>query len=345
MADVNKNLDVITVPDTQEVQDLLALMQNPENSALFELFTSNVEERARQANDSTRIFKGTQLTDPRVYLQCPNSPTANKYRLAVYHFKTASQILQKYEKDKVDDLKDCELLRPVFENIVYGHVWENSMFFFFCSTENTPNLINQYVMLKPDDIFAEYAQYLILWRIESKAKQKKNLLSDFESAKKHIKTAELLAFKVSKNVDCQPCHRVILIDLYYDLGSKYVATGQPERALDSYQKSFELDISNYAALYGIAYMYMQSDPEKAIELFKKFVNMAPECAKQYPNAYYMIASCYLLNENLDEVLRYCSLAEDAEKKRLPFLAPVDVPQKEMLHHTRNLIKKMKSQIQ
>ncbi|CAC5416534.1 unnamed protein product [Mytilus coruscus] len=342
MADVDKNLDVTTVTDTQEVQDLLAVMQSPENSSLFELFTSYVEERARQANDSTRIFKGTQLSDPRVYLQCPNSPTANNYRQAVYHFKTASQILQKYEKDKVDDLKDCELLRPVFENIVYGHICENSMFAFFCSTENTPILINQYLMLKPDDIFAEYAQYIILWRIVSKAKKKKNLLSDFESAKKHIKTAELLAFKLSKNVDCQPCHRIILIDLYYDLGSKYVSTGQPERALDSYQKCFELDISNYSALYGIAYMHMQSDPEKAIELFKKFINMAPECEKQYPNAYYMIASLYLLNENLDEVLRYCSLAEDAEKKRLPFLGPVDVPQKIALNHTRNVIKKMKS---
>jgi hypothetical protein len=54
--------------------------------------------------------------------------------------------------------------------------------------------------------------------------------------------------------------------------------------------------------------------------------MAPSCDKQFPNAYYMLATLFL-NANIDEALRYCALAEKSDNERLPFLRPVGIPQK------------------
>jgi tetratricopeptide (TPR) repeat protein len=49
----------------------------------------------------------------------------------------------------------------------------------------------------------------------------------------------------------------VLSELYYYLGSRYVASSQPERALDSFKKTFDLESSNYSAPYGIAYCYRE----------------------------------------------------------------------------------------
>ncbi|CAC5360157.1 unnamed protein product [Mytilus coruscus] len=346
MAHINKQLDNLTFPGNKETPDLRAFMGNPVYSSFLDFFKSGREEQAKQASDSTRIFEDKRMFDPRVFLQYPNSPTANNHSRAVCHLIMASEKIEDFNKDSVENLKDCEILRSAFENIVYGHICENSMFGPFHPPEYTSILIDQYLMLKPDDIFAEYTKQLILWRTLSQAQKGKNLLSDFEYAKLSIKSAEQLAYKLSLDVDSLPGKRIILIDIYYCLGAKYVSTSQPERALDSFQKCFDLDNSNYSALYGIAYMHMKDEPMKAIEFFRKFIKMAPECDKQYPNAYYMIASLYVTKGNAKEALRYCSLAEDAEKKRLPFLGPVDIPQKDMMQQMKSMIpqiEKMKSQ--
>ena len=54
--------------------------------------------------------------------------------------------------------------------------------------------------------------------------------------------------------------------------------------------------------------------------------MAPSRDKQFPNAYYMLATLFE-ETNIDETLRYCALAEKAENERFPFLRPVQIPQK------------------
>lgn len=69
--------------------------------------------------------------------------------------------------------------------------------------------------------------------------------------------------------------------------------------------------------------------------------MAPTCDKQFPNAYYMIASAYCMQGNLKEALRNCSLAEDAEKIRLPFLSSVSITQKNMMHTVKQMLAQRK----
>jgi hypothetical protein len=44
----------------------------------------------------------------------------------------------------------------------------------------------------------------------------------------------------------------------------------------------------------------------------QFVDQAPVCDKQYPNAYYMLASLHLMKNNLKMAFKYTELAEDAE---------------------------------
>lgn len=334
MANDDKQFDFTTLPEG--APGFRALMDNPAFMSMFSFLKRGEEEKAKGARDSSRIFRENKLFDSNDFSHYPNSPTASYFRRAVYHFRMAVEIIKGYNRESVDNLKDCEVLRPAFENVVYGHICENSMYEPFRPPDNTSILIDQYLMLKPDDVFAEYAKHIILGRTLLKEEKGNNLLSDFESSKLYIKSSELLALKLKPKTNAQP-YRMILIDIYYYLGSKYVSTEQHERALDSFQKCFDLDNSNYRALYGIAYQHMESDPEKALELFKKFISMAPECEKQYPNAYYMIATIYMSKGNFDAALRHCSLAEDAERTRLPFLGPVDIPHKDMMQQMKCMI--------
>ncbi|XP_052088569.1 uncharacterized protein LOC127725554 [Mytilus californianus] len=295
-------------------------------------------EIVKQARDSLRIFNDERKCPVSMFLQYPNSPTAVNFGRAFFHFTSASQIFGGYKKDKIEDMGDCDALSPAFENIFKGYLLENSMFDPFRPPEKTSVLVDQYLKFRPQDICAEYVKILILMRGSCNPNKGGNtLLSDFESGKLRIKTSEKFASKLSSNLDAHPFKRQVLTNVYYFLGAIYVSTNQPERALDSFKKCYDLDNTHFSYIYGIAYHYITSNPTKAIKLFLKYISMAPECDKQYPNAYYMIASAFCMQGNLEEGFRYCSLAEDAEKIRLPFLSPVSVSQKHMMHTLKQML--------
>jgi tetratricopeptide (TPR) repeat protein len=113
--------------------------------------------------------------------------------------------------------------------------------------------------------------------------QEKSLFSDYERTKLAIRTGELFAAKLKSSKIRTSERKKVLSELYYYLGSRYVASNQPERALDSFQKSFDLQRSNYSVLYGIAYCYREIEPEKSKTLFHQFLEMAPSCDKQTKN--------------------------------------------------------------
>jgi tetratricopeptide (TPR) repeat protein len=168
----------------------------------------------------------------------------------------------------------------------------------------------------------------------------KTKLSNYEFDKLWIRKAEKFAHKLQTTLksDSKSINRRILIDVLYLLGSRYVSSHQPERALDSFQKCYSLDTTNHSALYGIAYHYKEGNPEKAIQLFLQFVDQAPVCDKQYPNAYYMLASLHLKRYNPEMASKYTELAEDAEKKRLPFLSSVNIPDKDCMQLLKSISK-------
>lgn len=325
-----------------EILDVQALKKNPLFSPFFNHLEMEQKEIVKQARDSLRIFNDERQCPVSMFLKYPNSPTAVNFGRAFFHLTVASQILEGYTKDRIDDTKDCDALSPAFENIVRGYLLENSMFDPFRPPEKTSVLVDQYLKLRPQDICAEYVKVIILMRGSCNSNKGGNtLLSDFESGKLRIKTSEKFAAKLSSNLDAHPLQRQVQTNVYYFLGAIYVSTNQPERALDSFKKCYDLDNSHFGSLYGIAYHYLISDLGKAIELFLKYISMAPKCDKQYPNAHYMIASAYCMQGNLEEGFRYCSLAEDAEKIRLPFLPPVSVPQKSMMHTLKQMLAQRK----
>jgi tetratricopeptide (TPR) repeat protein len=296
------------------------------------------EEGMRQSTDSWRIFAcEKKCIDGRLLVKYQHSITTQHFMKAIEEYETGSNLLQNYKKKSVDTEGDCDYLKPAFENYVNGHMHENSFFGNFIS-KDTYNLVKQYLKLKPDDFMVEYLKVLF-GLTYSPSDHEKSLLSDYEGNKLVIRTGELFAHKLKSSKIRTSERKKVLSELYYYLGSRYVASCQIERALNSFQKSFDHERSNYCALYGIAYCYMKSEPEKAKTLFYQYLEMAPSCDKKFPNAYYMLATLFV-ETNIDEALRYCALAEKAENERLPFLQPVIIPEKKMMQ----TLKAFKSQL-
>ena len=286
------------------------------------------EECMRQANDSCWVFAPEKIfLDGRLLVKYQHSITAQNFMKAIEKYETGSNLLRNYKKKSVDTESDCDYIKPAFENYVNGHMHENSLFGNIIS-KDTSNLVDQYLKLKPDDFMVEYLKVLFILT-PSPSDQEKSLFSDYERTKLAIRTGELFAAKLKSSKIRTSERKKVLSELYYYLGSRYVASNQPERALDSFQKSFHLQRSNYSVLYGIAYCYREIEPEKSKTLFHQFLEMAPSCDKQFPNAYYMLATLFA-ESNIDEALRYCALAEKAENERLPFLQPVQLAEKKMM---------------
>jgi tetratricopeptide (TPR) repeat protein len=305
-------------------------------------FKNSTEESIKQAADSSRVFniEERRNLNPIIFATYPNSPTAQCHLQAFINFSNGSELILHYKKEGVEDENDCDYLQPAFECIANGHIFENSLFEPFRPPDNTGKLVNQYRKLRPDDAAAEYVNVILIWRRHGLREVETTKLSDYEFDKRCIRKAEKFAHKLQSTLksDSKSINRRILIDVLYLLGSRYVSSHQLERTLDSFQKCYSLDTTNHSALYGIAYHYKEGNPEKAIQLFLQFVDQAPVCDKQYPNAYYMLASLHLKRYNPEMASKYTELAEDAEKKRLPFLSSVDIPDKDCMQLLKSISK-------
>ena len=333
----NKHMekDMPSLKSSMNMRDIEMEMNRCSGDPTYQPFITMVnhlraeqEETMRQARDSWRVLKPkNKFLDSRLLVQYQHSITAQNFMKAIAEYSTGSNLLQNYKKKSVDTESDCDYLKSAFENYVYGHMHENSLFGNIIS-KDTSNLVDQYLKLKPDDFMVEYLQLLVVFMC-SPSDHEKSLFSDYESNKLVIRTGEIFAAKLKSSKIRTPKRKKVRSELYYYLGSRYVASGQTERALDSFQKSFDLQSSNYSAIYGIAYCYKNNEPEKAKTLFYQYLEMAPSCDKQFPNAYYMLATLFA-KANIDEALRYCALAEKAEDERLPFLQPVQIPQKKLM---------------
>ncbi|VDI01055.1 Hypothetical predicted protein [Mytilus galloprovincialis] len=339
----NTTLESDSCKSVDKCPQIRAIKEDLLVSPWFNYMEMEKNEIVKRARDSVRMFKQKDIEiSESMLLQYPNSPTAIKFWRAMSNFTLASQILGDYTKDKVESMEDCETLSPAFQSIVHGYINENSIFDSFRRPENTSLLIDQYLRLRPKDICAEYAKIIIYLRAPlNPEKRENNLLSDFECAKLRIKTSEMFALKLRRNLGTNQFKRNVLADIYYLLGAIYVSTDQYERARNIYEKCYDLDNTHFSALYGIAYTYLNSNQEKAKGLFQKYLTMAPKCDKQYPNAYYMIASVYQTQNNFEEAFRYCSMAEDAEKLRLPFLPPVSIPMKSIMLNFKRMFEQTK----
>lgn len=296
------------------------------------------KESVLDKNDAHRgiLNCGTFILTPAMFSAYPQSPTAQRYLKAFTFFSNGRIILQKYSKSVVESDDDCAFLKPAFHAYAYGEMTEQHLVSQFQPPDKTTVLIDQYLKLRPRGIFAEYCK-VILVHHSNHNKEKCKHYSDFEFHKKLIITGEQFIHKRLPFVDFSDVDRSILKSLYYKLGAIYVTTSQTKRALDSFQKCYDLDKTNVLALYGIAFQYMKIDTDKAITLFLQYIDRAPGCAKQYPNAHYQLAYLYLYDyNNLQEGMRYCDLAEKAEKRSLPFLFQPDISAKKYVQMVKSM---------
>jgi len=193
-------------------------------------------ETMRQAKDSWRVLEPeNKCFDTRLLVKYQHSITAQNFMKAIEEYSTASDLLQNYKKKSVDTESDCDYLKPAFDNYVYGHMHENSLFGNIIS-KDTSNLVDQYLKLKPDDFMVEYLKVLFVL-MSSPSDHEKSLFSDYERNKLAIRTGEIFAHKLKSSKIRTSKRKKVLSELYYYLGSRYVASGQTERALDSFQKS------------------------------------------------------------------------------------------------------------
>ncbi|CAG2222176.1 unnamed protein product [Mytilus edulis] len=224
-------------------------------------------------NDAYRAFLncGTSILTPAMFGAYPQSPTAQQYFKAFKYFFKGWFILHKYSKSVVESEEDCEFLKPAFHAYSNGEMTEHHLFSQFQPPDNTPVIIDQYLKLRPSDIFAKYCK-VILVHHPNLNKKKCEHFSDFEFQKNLIVTGEKFIHKRSPYVHFSEVDKSMVKSLYYKLGAIYVTTSQGKRALNSFQKSYDLDKTNVSALYGIAFQCMEIDPDKAISLFLQFID-------------------------------------------------------------------------
>lgn len=319
-------------------EELKLIRKDPNLRHVFNLMDTLHEDCTRQSNDSLGTLitrKGPQFLIPPMFAAYPDSPTAERYMEAFNFFFYGWEVLRKYPKDIVESEGDCDILKPAFHAYSYGDICEQHLFSQFRPPKNTTTLIDQYLIFRPNDILVEYFKVALVLKPDVTTYTS---ISDFELQKQRIVTGEEFIHRRQSYIELSDVDRHMLKSVYYYLGAIYVTTKQEKRALDSFQKCYDLDKTNISALYGIAYQYLARDPESAITLFQQYIDRAPECEKQYPNAHYMLAFLYITHyKNEKEAFKYCHLAEKAEEKRLSFLYPVDIPQKKMMQTLKSLI--------
>lgn len=299
---------------------------------------SSIQKKCEMnAQDTYSVFlnyNDRTVYEPYTFAAYPQSRTAQRYLDACEKCITAWSIVRQYKKKMVENEEDCEYLQPAFHNFSRASMCENHMFTVKAPSELVRLLLYQYLQLRPKDILAKYLTIVLL--MLDPYKREKDKLSDFKSMKGIIVAAEMFAYETEQLEDSE-LKKEILKDLYFHLGIKYSVTCQEFRALDSFKKSFDLDKSNYCALFGIAYHYRNREPSEAIKLFEKYIKIAPQCDKQYDDAFYTLSVIHLMHyRNLDEAFRYAELGDKMFAKKLPCLLRYQSASKRIMDAVRNV---------
>lgn len=287
-----------------------------ESQILKDLMVAEIQ----QGHDPARVYISNHVTfsDSTVF-DFPNSPTAMEYKNAFQMFSTARSILCRYSKSKVETDIDCDFLEPAFHGYAKAEMCENHLFDTNKPPDNTYDLICQYLKQRPDDILAEHFKIML--------EHKRNELSKFDCLKRSIRTKEIFAAKVSRASDSEIKGQIIAT-LYNRLGSLHTITKQKIRAIDSFQKSYDTDNSYYDSMFGLAWCYHYVHPEKSLKLFYEYLDVAPECAKKYFDAYYILVDIYVsFYGNIIKAKECYRKGLHAEDKQLPFLIREDTSSK------------------
>lgn len=284
------------------------------------------KENVQRIHDSKSTYfeggGGPTFSEFSMFAAFPDSPTAKSYKKAFDLYCAAQGVLLQYTKTTVETNEDCEYLQQAFHDYAKSNLCESHLFGTF-KPQIMSDLIDQYLKIRPNDILTEYLKTVIIFAQHPDVCKSKIDYSSVKHLKKLIKMNEEFAFKVSKFKPQNDFRRDLLINLYFLLGSLYSNTDQEVRALDSFQKSYDLDNNNYDSLYGVAFYHFYRNSDKAESLLQKFLQLAPECNKRYNDAFYTLALIYLKRGNYERFKDYYYKGLEAEKKQLSCLPAWD----------------------
>ena len=308
MAEKDKQL----VSQSEDVQQFIKTMQKHNQQRVDEI-----------QNPAMRYQTEFQFPKPEEIALFPKSQTAQTYMTALKHFLVGFSCLRDYGKDIVENENDCSHLESGYRAYAFGYVLENLMIGQFPPPDNTMCLLEQYLKLRPNDVFAEYFKLRLFQRIEDNTLKK--LMENIVAAEKLAHKLELRSSSLSFS------EKIVLSDIYMVLGSEYTTTAQYKRAVKAFEQAQLYYEKNTNAIFGIAYTTTTLDPKKSETFLFKYLDIAPVCDKKYPHVLYQISMFYLINKrDKDKVERFFKLAQLYEKHRLPFLPKVRAAAKDML---------------
>ncbi|CAG2199359.1 unnamed protein product [Mytilus edulis] len=243
-------------------------------------------------------------------------------------YQNSKEVLRQCTITKVATIEDCECLQPAFHGYAKANLCEGHLYDTFRPNQKTVDLIDEYLKLLPNDILTEYFKTILIHKEQPSDYKSQSGYSSGKHLKKLIKMNEQFALKVSKKKPQSIIQRDILIDIHFLLGSLYSITDQEVRALDSFQKSYDLDNSNLDSLYGVAFYHFYRKTDNAESLLKKYLQLAPECDRRYYDAYYTLGLFHLKRENIKQATEYFYKGVAAEEKQLPCLPARDTYSRE-----------------
>ncbi|CAG2203969.1 unnamed protein product [Mytilus edulis] len=190
-------------------------------------------EYVRQGHDPLHMYQGKRIEySDSLVSDFPNSPTALKCKAAYEMFQKARLILDQYSKAGVDTESDCNFLQPAFQGYSKAYMCGNVLYDRFKPPDNTPELVDQYLKHRPDDILSEFCKHIFV----TKSHHNGSEFSKFKHVQMAIRAYEIFALKVQEANTTSTNRRQILNTVYTRLGSLYSTTEQKIRAKDSFQK-------------------------------------------------------------------------------------------------------------
>ncbi len=155
----------------------------------------------------------------------------------------------------------------------------------------------------------------------------------------YLKLDKLIPF-ISESLRKYP-NNLVMLELrgcMYCFGKKW------DMALKDFDKILEIDPHNYHFLYHKAVAYFQSLDKNAYNLknkesithFEKFIEKSPRDYRKVPEAYYTMATLYLVQTKSDETIwsektnKYFNKGIDSEKFMLPCFIPYESDKKKYL---------------
>ncbi|CAC5383103.1 unnamed protein product [Mytilus coruscus] len=286
-----------------------------------------MNEFVQQGHDPTKMYQRKPVKfELSMISACLDSPTGRTYITACEMFDEAKSRLCQYTKVEVETDSDCDFLQSAFHGYAKAYMVDQIWYENFKPPSNAFDLIDQYMQHRPDDILSEYCKNIFFCRSHQSGNGSE--FSKFKGLQIAIRTYEIFAMKVEKADTTSDIRRQILATLFNCLGSFYTITQQRIRAIDSFEKAYNINNEDLDSLFGVAWWHCSEDPEKAIKLFNQYLDAAPECDKKYYDAFYCLSYIYLsVHKDITKGKEYYCKGLDAEKKQLPCFPPYDTAYK------------------